>query len=262
MIKEVIFLKVFSVFGVTQSGKTTTVEKIINELCKRGYRVGSIKNIHFEGFALDTVGTNTWRHKQAGAEMVVARGLMETDVLIPQKLPLEKILTFFDHDYVVMEGISNTLVPKILCVKNEKEIEERKNDLVIALSGRISNVKTTYKGIPVFNALLDAERLVDFIEDKMNHYLPFINEIEHCQKCGSSCRTLASQILKGKAKSSECMVSNEVTVKLGSQEISLDYFQQLNIKRRLEKVFSQLDSYDPDRDITIKIRKTKNGMAV
>ena len=37
--------------------------------------MGSVKDIHFEAFAIDTPGTNTYRHRQAGAELVTARGL-------------------------------------------------------------------------------------------------------------------------------------------------------------------------------------------
>ncbi len=39
-------MKVFSVFGITQSGKTTTIEKIITELRKRRFTVGSVKKIY------------------------------------------------------------------------------------------------------------------------------------------------------------------------------------------------------------------------
>jgi len=255
-------LKAFSVFGVTQSGKTTTVERIISELCKRGYRVGSIKNIHFEDYAIDTVGTNTWRHRQAGAEMVVARGLYETDVLIPQQLSIEKILSFFDHDYVVIEGVSHTLIPKILCAKDEKEIEERFNNLVFAICGRISNEISNYGDTPVINALLEVERLVDLIEDKLSSNLPFINAVEQCQACGSDCRNMASRILHGKALVTECLVENGVTVKVGNRELPVDYLQQMHIKDSLGKVLSQLESYNEDDDIIIKIRKISNGMAL
>ncbi|AGK99896.1 molybdopterin-guanine dinucleotide biosynthesis protein B [Desulfoscipio gibsoniae] len=255
-------MKVFSVFGVSQSGKTTTVESIIGELSRRGYRVGSIKNIHFQDFAIDVPGTNTWRHRLAGAEIVVARGLTETDVLIPRQLSIEEILTFFDQDYVVIEGVSNTLVPKILCARNETEIEERLNDLVLAISGCISNRISDYRNIPVINALSEVERLVDLIEAKMKGYLPLINEVEQCRACGSSCRSLASRILHNQAKGSECLVGNEVIVKVGSQELQVDYLQQMNIKNSLKKILVQLDSYAGDDDITVEIRKRNNGMAV
>jgi molybdopterin-guanine dinucleotide biosynthesis protein B len=52
-------------------------EAIIAELRRRNYRVGSVKDIHFEGFALDQEGTNTHRHKMAGAELVTARVFMK-----------------------------------------------------------------------------------------------------------------------------------------------------------------------------------------
>ncbi len=255
-------MKVFSVFGVSKSGKTTTVEGIINELSRRGYRVGSIKNIHFQDFAIDTPGTNTWRHRQAGAEMVVAMGLRETDVLIPRQLSIEEILTFFDQDYVVIEGVSSTLIPKILCAGDEAEIEEGLNDLVFAISGRISNRLSNYSDIPVINALSDVERLVDLIENKMTCCLPFIRELKQCHACGSSCRSLATRILHGKATDAECLSKNEVVIKVGGQELSVDYLRQMHIKNTLTKVLAQLDSYDGDKEISIKIRKRNNGMEV
>ncbi|MFA7550797.1 MAG: molybdopterin-guanine dinucleotide biosynthesis protein MobB, partial [Sedimentibacter sp.] len=60
-------MKVFSVIGITKSGKTTTIENIIKELLKRNYTVGSVKEIHFEQFKMDPEGTNTFRHKTAGS---------------------------------------------------------------------------------------------------------------------------------------------------------------------------------------------------
>ncbi len=255
-------MKIFSVFGVSGSGKTATIERIISELGRRGYRVGSIKNIHFQGFAIDTPGTNTWRHRQAGAEMVVARGLTETDVLIPRQLSIEEILTFFDHDYVAIEGVSNTLIPKILCARDETEIEEGLNDLVFAISGRVSNRISNFQDTPVINALSDVERLADLIEDKMTGCLPFIRELEQCQACGGSCRDLASRILQGKATAAECLAGNEVIIKVGDRELSVDYLRQMYIKNILAKILVKLDNYDGEEEITIDIRKRNNGMDV
>jgi len=74
------------------TGKTTTIENVINELKKRRYSVGSVKEIHYEDFAIDKEGTNTYRHSQAGAELVTARGYNETDILYKERLSLQKIL--------------------------------------------------------------------------------------------------------------------------------------------------------------------------
>lgn len=57
-------MKVLSVIGTSKTGKTTIIENIIRELRRRRYTVGSVKDIHFEKFAMDTEGTNTDRHKR------------------------------------------------------------------------------------------------------------------------------------------------------------------------------------------------------
>ncbi|MEG0019166.1 MAG: molybdopterin-guanine dinucleotide biosynthesis protein MobB, partial [Oscillospiraceae bacterium] len=67
-------MRIFTVRGITKSGKTTTIEKVISELKKRGYSVGSVKEIHYKQFKIDPEGTNTDRHKKAGSELVTARG--------------------------------------------------------------------------------------------------------------------------------------------------------------------------------------------
>ena len=41
-------MKVFSVIGLSKSGKTTTIENIIKELRRRNYTVGSVKEIHLK----------------------------------------------------------------------------------------------------------------------------------------------------------------------------------------------------------------------
>ena len=102
-------MKVFSVCGITKSGKTTTIEHIIRALSARGYKVGSVKEIHFEAFAIDADPTkNTARHRRAGSELVTARGANETDVLFPGRLDMRTILSFYHgFDYVVLEGVTD-----------------------------------------------------------------------------------------------------------------------------------------------------------
>ena len=118
-------MKVFSVFGITKSGKTTTIDHIIRELVGRGYTVGSLKDIHFEKFAIDTPGTNTDRHRQAGADPVIARGIKETDILFGSHLSLGQILGFYRQDYAVLEGICEECIPAIVTGHSIAELDER-----------------------------------------------------------------------------------------------------------------------------------------
>lgn len=163
-------MKVFSIIGISKSGKTTTAEAVIAELRRRNYTVGSVKDIHFEGFAMDQEGTNTHRHKMAGAELVTARGLYETDVMFQSRMPLVEILKFYDQDFVVLEGAHDFKGPGIISAHTEQEIDERRRDTVFAIVGQISNRLTEYKGLPVINAMTDASKLVDLIEMAVPHW--------------------------------------------------------------------------------------------
>ncbi|MDD3652592.1 MAG: molybdopterin-guanine dinucleotide biosynthesis protein B [Desulfotomaculaceae bacterium] len=251
-------MKVFSVYGPTMSGKTTTIENIIRELKKRGKKVGSVKNIHFEKFSLDDEGTNTWRHKEAGSEMVVARGPAETDVLVPRQLGMDRVLDFFnqEYDYVVIEGVADTNLPKVLCADNLADLESRLNDLVFVISGCISNQLTEHKGIPVLNALAAVEKLVDLIEERVTDVMPFIYGLEQCRACGSDCRGFVVQTLKKEKAREDCVyVKNVVSVMVGQSEIKVDVLFERKLKGIIEDLAAGLDSYNAEDEIQIRIRK-------
>ena len=157
-------MKVVSVIGITDSGKTTTIENIIKELRLRNYTVGTVKEIHFHNFKMDVEGTNTDRHKKAGSQLVTARGENETDILFQEKLSLAKILSFYNHDYVILEGVREISIPKILTAHNINGIEDRLDETVFAISGRISSELDMYKDIPSINGITHIQKLVDLIE--------------------------------------------------------------------------------------------------
>jgi len=176
-------MKLFSVFGISLTGKTTTIENVINELKKRRYSVGSVKEIHYEDFAIDKEGTNTYRHSQAGAELVTARGYNETDILYKERLSLQKILRNYSQDYVILEGVEKGNFPKIITAKESEEIEERLDDMVFAISGKVADEIDEYKEIPVINSITETERLVDLIEEKVFEKLPDF-PADCCTACG------------------------------------------------------------------------------
>lgn len=158
-------MKIVSVVGNKGSGKTTTVEAVVRELTMRGYLVDTIKDIHMEGFTIEKEGTNTWKHRMAGANVVVARGLEETDFLFPRQLEMDEILGYLEADYVVIEGWRSAKIPSILCLLEEEEpgsiIEDRKP---ICISGRITRTERLFGKIPVLDALRYASELADLIE--------------------------------------------------------------------------------------------------
>ncbi|MEK6558347.1 MAG: molybdopterin-guanine dinucleotide biosynthesis protein B, partial [Candidatus Margulisiibacteriota bacterium] len=61
---------ILSIAGHSNSGKTTLIERLIPELSRLGYRVGTIKH-DAHNFVMDHEGKDTWRMSQAGAQTVV-----------------------------------------------------------------------------------------------------------------------------------------------------------------------------------------------
>lgn len=58
------------VVGWKNSGKTTLVEALVQELTARGYTVSTIKHAHHD-FDIDSPGKDSYRHRAAGAREVL-----------------------------------------------------------------------------------------------------------------------------------------------------------------------------------------------
>lgn len=102
-------IPVISFIGRSGVGKTTYLEKLIAELKRRGHRVGVVKHdIH--GFEMDHPGKDTWRHAQAGAD-VVCISSREKFAMIKktrQDMALAEIVARMDEvDIVLVEGYKN-----------------------------------------------------------------------------------------------------------------------------------------------------------
>ena len=163
-------MKVLTVCGITQSGKTTVVTALIAELRRRGYSVGSVKDIHFDGFAMDTEETNTYKHRQAGSSIVTARGHSETDVMYGSQLSIDEVLRHYHQDYVVLEGVYEVDAPKILTAHEVKELEERMTERVFMVSGRIADKIAAYRGFPAFSPFGDINLIADLVEKCVPEY--------------------------------------------------------------------------------------------
>ncbi len=246
-------MRVFSVFGITGSGKTTTIEKIITELRKRNYTVGSVKEIHFDQFAIDTVGTNTHRHKMAGSQLVTAKGYKETDVLFQRSLTIPEIMKFYDHDFLILEGTRDYNVTKIITAHNCEEVDERIDDSVFLLSGVLGNSVDTYCGLPCYSAMDSVEKIVDLIEEKVCEVLPNV-EAKCCSVCGGSCETMLHEILKGSKSREDCPIGKErISLKIDGQEIVMVPFVQKILENAVRGVASELNGYRENGTIEIKI---------
>ncbi len=247
-------MKVFSVCGISGSGKTTTVEKIIAELKQRGYRVGSVKEIHFEAFQIDPSPTsNTRRHREAGAGLVTARGYFETDILYQEKLSMEKILSFYEgFDWVVLEGVDDIPVPTIVTAHTLEELDEKWSDYSFCLSGRLSETMNECRGMPSISALEDPVKLTDLVEEKVYDLLPCFDE-DCCTACGYSCATLGREILRGNASRDDCVADKGIRLTVDGKQILMVPFVQKILKNAIMGVVKELDGYHDGSDVEIKL---------
>ena len=122
-------MKIVSIVGKKNTGKTSLTVKVIEELTKRGYNVASIKHSH-HSIEMDKENTDTWKHKQAGANLVVGVG-STTFFNVKKEHNLNRILYmlkhFDDFDFVVIEGYKRYNYPKIITspdVKDDYTINE------------------------------------------------------------------------------------------------------------------------------------------
>ncbi len=244
-------MKVLSVIGAAKTGKTTTIENIIRELRRRRYTVGTVKEIHSKESIINTEGTNIDRHKKAGSQLVTARGMYETDVLFQEKISMDELLRFYDHDFVILEDVIDANAPRIITAISEEDIDNKYDDLAFCVSGVISNTKEEYNGLPIINSINNIENLVDLIEEKVYDRLPDF-PAECCDACGFSCRELGSGILKGKARREDCKILNpKVKLLIDNNEIQIVPFVEDILSNAVLGVVKELEGYKKGKEIKV-----------
>ncbi len=106
-------MKVISVVGYKNSGKTDLTVKLVKALKKKKKaRVGTVKHIH-ERF--DAEESDTFRHKEAGADVVIGvtpRELVRISGENNLNAALD-VLADAGMDYAIVEGFKDSSIPKI-----------------------------------------------------------------------------------------------------------------------------------------------------
>jgi molybdopterin-guanine dinucleotide biosynthesis protein B len=114
-----------SVVGKSDAGKTTLLEKLIPELKRRGYRVATVKH-DAHSFEIDQPGKDTWRHRQAGADVVVISSKDKMAIIrsVDAELSLLQIADMITGvDIILTEGFKRGPAPKIEVSRREKSSE-------------------------------------------------------------------------------------------------------------------------------------------
>jgi formylmethanofuran dehydrogenase subunit E len=155
--------KILLIVGYKKVGKTTLIEKIIPELSRRGYRVGTVKHHHSDiPVSFDTAGTDSSRHRQAGA--IAAALASPTEIAFfrngETSISLDQIVSALGPmDIVLVEGFHQE-------ARNKIEVLGATNEPLCKNDRRLLAVVTPSPhsiAVPAF-APSSIKALVDLIE--------------------------------------------------------------------------------------------------
>lgn len=153
-----------SVVGKSDTGKTTLLEKLIAELKWRGYRVATVKH-DTHGFDIDRPGKDSWRHAQAGSDVVVISGPNRLALIEKreQEMTLDEIADRVTNvDIILTEGYKRGDKPKIEVSRREKsgELLCTEDELIAIATDQPFDIN-----VPQFG-LDNAAGIVDLIEER------------------------------------------------------------------------------------------------
>lgn len=221
-------MKIVSIVGKKNTGKTSLTVKVIEELTKRGYNVASIKHSH-HSIEMDKENTDTWKHKQAGANLVVGVGSTTFFNARPE-MDLNRILFLIKHfdefDYVIIEGYKSYNYPKIITspnVRDEYTIKE------------VDSFAIDQKGI---------EELADLIEERGHDIVDTL----FANNCGfNNGEAIAAEIRNGNLGISD-LDSVHSYLSIDGKVVGLNRFVSDYLKQSVLGVIStlNLDDYGVD----------------
>lgn len=248
-------MKAFAIIGYHHTGKTTTVVNVVKELVSRGFTVATIKDIHSEQYHADKPGKNSALHIKAGSNLAVARGLYDTALIFPRTLQLWEITPHLQADYLVIEGMKDAPVPKIVCAQDNIQIEELADDTAIAISGIVAGTKYKHPFLPVIDGSSRSSELCDLIMAKCFTMLPAADP-DCCNRCGSSCYQMAADILQGKRTREDCVLDGKpgISLKVGNKEITIVPFVQDILKDSIMAIINNLRDVNSNLKIEITIK--------
>jgi molybdopterin-guanine dinucleotide biosynthesis protein B len=153
---------VVSMVGKSGVGKTTVLERVIREIKRRGYKLGTVKH-DTHGFEIDKPGKDSWRHARAGSDSIVISGPRRMALIrdLDEEMHLDEIVQLMgDVDLVITEGYKRGDRPKIEVTRKERGIG------LLCQPEELIGIMTDYPvDMPVAQfALDDAAGVVDLLE--------------------------------------------------------------------------------------------------
>ena len=186
---------VISFVGFSGSGKTTLIERLVQRLTAKGYKVGVIKHHHGQrdmghgarDTGIDVEGKDTWRYRQSGAAITALVAPDGMTLFLPQENltaeeAVERLTRQLPVDLILVEGFKRSSFPKFIVLPPKMSVEDARQMLSQLLSqigdpstivGLIGQPDATLAPSPVSPVPLadlphfahdEVERLCEFVE--------------------------------------------------------------------------------------------------
>ncbi|MUG23386.1 molybdopterin-guanine dinucleotide biosynthesis protein B [Paenibacillus macerans] len=112
---------IIQIVGYKNSGKTTLIARLVAMLHTLNLRVAVIKHdVH--GFEVDREGTDTYRHRQAGASAAAIVSPWRTAIVEERETPLADLIGHFQaYDLIIVEGFKREPYPKIVLIRSAED---------------------------------------------------------------------------------------------------------------------------------------------
>ncbi len=159
-------MKVFAVSGLSNTGKTTTVCQLVQELRRRGLTVGTIKSSSCQELTFGPENCDSALHFSSGAARSAIRWPGGTAFFYQQPLALPQMLSLFDQQVVVLEGFAASPLPKILTGATPEDFAVKPFYNGFAISGLLGAAGVSCLGLPAFDCFSQIGPLTDLALEK------------------------------------------------------------------------------------------------
>lgn len=170
-----------SFVGRHNSGKTTLLVKLIEEMTRRGHNIGTIKHHGHADFDIDYPGKDSFRHREAGScDTVICSPIRYARVMeLSHDLECNQIVEWMPgHDLVIVEGFRQSGLDTIEVIRRANERDQAAAQEYL-LSGTVRGgvpvaVVTDYdevssaaasRGVHAFG-LEDISAIADYLEQR------------------------------------------------------------------------------------------------
>ena len=105
--------------GPSNSGKTTLIQKVAQQLINNGFKVCIVKHDPKDKAVFDKEGKDSWKFTQTGADVAVVSP-NKTTYFKQQTSQIDDIIKVFgEFDYLLVEGLKTLPLPRIAIFRDQ-----------------------------------------------------------------------------------------------------------------------------------------------